>query len=89
MSILDPHKTDPESEARPEQGRADAPDPQAKKAKGGHGHWMMVACCVPMLVIAIALVATGVVGASFIVVAVACTAMMAMMMIGMSHGGDR
>ena len=36
---------------------------------------MMIACCVPMLVIAVVLVATGVVGVGFIVVAVACTAM--------------
>ena len=56
------------------------------KSAGGHG-LMMIACCIPMLVIAIALVATGVVGASFIFVAVACTAMMALMMRGMNHGG--
>lgn len=55
---------------------------------GGHSHWLMVACCVPMLVIAIALVATGVVGAGFIVVAIACTAMMVMMMRGMTGGGQ-
>ena len=40
-----------------------------------------------MLVIAIVLVATGVAGAGFIFVAVMCTAMMAMMMAGMSGGG--
>ena len=54
---------------------------------GGHG-WMMIACCIPMLVIAIVLVATGVVGFGFIIVAVMCTAMMAMMMGGM-HGGEQ
>jgi hypothetical protein len=32
---------------------------------GGHG-WMMMICCVPMLVIAIVLVATGVASSSFI-----------------------
>lgn len=51
----------------------------------GHG-WMMVACCIPMLAIAVALVAAGVVGIGFIFVAVMCTAMMAMMMRGGSHG---
>ena len=58
--------------------------------QGGHGghHWMMVACCIPMLVIAIVLVATGVAGVGFIFVALMCTAMMAMMMRGMSHGDD-
>jgi hypothetical protein len=47
---------------------------------------MMIACCIPMLVIAIVLVATGVAGPGFIVAAVMCTVMMAMMMGGMSHG---
>ena len=57
-----------------------------KRENGGHG-LMMIACCIPMLAIAIVLVAAGVVGASFIFVAVACTAMMALMMRGMNHGG--
>jgi hypothetical protein len=47
---------------------------------GGHSHWTMVACCVPMIAIAIALVATGVVGAGFLLVAVGCLLMMALMM---------
>ena len=63
------------------------PAPQAEHAPhrgpGAHG-WMMIACCIPMLVIAVALVATGVASASFLVAAVACTAMMAFMMRGMS-----
>ncbi len=61
--------------------------------KPGHrGHsWMMMACCVPMLVIAIALVATHTVSVGFLFVALACTAMMAMMMRGMKGmgGGDK
>lgn len=52
----------------------------------GHG-WMMIACCIPMIVIAVALVATGVVGAAFLFVAIACTVMMALMMRGIEHGG--
>ena len=56
----------------------------------GHG-LLMIACCIPLLVIAIALVATGVASASFLFAAIACTAMMgltmAMMMGGMSGGG--
>ncbi len=63
------------------------PGDRKPKSAGGHG-LMMIACCIPMLVIAIALVATGVVGASFIFVAVACTAMMALMMRGMHHDGQ-
>ena len=51
---------------------------------GGHS-WMMIACCIPMLAIAIALVATGVASASFLLVAVMCTAMMALMMRGMHN----
>lgn len=64
-----------------------SPQSEQKGGHEGHGHWIMIACCVPMLAIAIALVATGVVGAGFILVAVMCTAMMAAMMIGMSGTG--
>ncbi|NNM97903.1 MAG: hypothetical protein HKL89_09920 [Candidatus Dormibacteraeota bacterium] len=50
---------------------------------------MMIACCIPMLVIAAVLVATGVVSAAFLIFALACTAMMALMMRGRGHaGGD-
>ena len=65
--------------------RDPAPGPGDGGHEGGHG-WMMIACCIPMLVIAVALVASGVVGPGFLLVAVACTAMMAMMMRGMGHG---
>jgi uncharacterized membrane protein YiaA len=41
---------------------------------------MMIACCIPMLVIAVALVATGVVNAGFLLFAIGCTAMMFAMM---------
>jgi hypothetical protein len=40
-----------------------------------------------MLVIAVILVATRVASPAFLLVAVGCTLMMAMMMGGMSHGG--
>jgi hypothetical protein len=50
---------------------------------------MMIACCIPMLVIAIALVATGVVSSGFLIGAVVCTVMMALMMRGMGHGDNR
>ena len=49
--------------------------------------WMMIACCVPMLAVAVALVLTGVVSPGFLVVALVCTAMMAMMMRGGGHSG--
>jgi hypothetical protein len=73
MSTLHRHEEQPAS------GQAET--------KQGHSRWMMIACCVPMLVIAIALVATGVVGFGFLIVAVMCTLMMAAMMGGRSHGG--
>lgn len=53
----------------------------------GHSRWMMIACCVPMLLIAVAIAATGA-GFGFLIIAVACTLMMAAMMGGMSHGGE-
>ena len=61
----------------------DRSDPQ----HSGHGHWAMIACCIPMLVIAVVLVATGVAGAGFIFAALLCTLMMALMMLGMSGAG--
>jgi hypothetical protein len=60
-------------------------DQGARHAKHG---WLMVACCIPMLAIAGALVATGVVSPGFLLLAVGCTAMMASMMRGMDHGED-
>ena len=53
-------------------------------SRGGHS-WMMIACCIPMLLIALVLVATGVVGVGFLFIAVACTVMMALMMGGSDH----
>lgn len=70
------------------------PDPARSTDHAGHGghgghSWMMIACCVPMLIIAVALVATGVVGSSFLIIALVCTAMMALMMRGMNGSGDK
>ena len=63
---------------------------EAQSQHGSHaGHgWMMILCCIPMLVIAGVLVATGAVSASFLFAALACFAMMVMMMRGMSGGGQ-
>ena len=58
------------------------PDQASHGGHGGHG-WMMIICCIPMLAIAIALVAAGVVDAGFLVFAIGCTLMMALMMRGM------
>ncbi len=61
------------------------PPPDRQQGQGGHsGHgWMMIACCIPMLVIAVALVAAGAVSVSWLFAALMCTAMMALMMRGM------
>ena len=60
----------------------------ARAGTAGHGghRLMMIACCVPMLVVAGILVFTGVAGYQAILVALVCTAMMAAMMLGMPGG---
>lgn len=45
---------------------------------GGHG-LMMLVCCIPMILLAVGFVATGVAGSGAIVGALLCTAMMAVM----------
>lgn len=64
---------------------ADQQPPDARKS-GSH-HWMMLACCIPMIVVVFALLATGTVGPGFLLVAIACLVMMAVMMRGMDHAG--
>lgn len=61
-----------------------------RRSHGGHG-WMMIVCCIPMLVIAGILVVTGAASPGFLAAAAGCTLMMALMMRGMGHddGGDR
>ena len=67
---------------------ADKPTESGDEGGGNGGHsWLMIACCIPMLVIAVVLVATGVAGAGFVFAAIICTAMMWMMMRGMSGSG--
>jgi 4-hydroxybenzoate polyprenyltransferase len=66
--------------------RASVTDSPKTAGHGGHG-WMMMICCIPMVAIAIALVAAGVASPTFLLTAAACVAMMAMMMRTMDHGG--
>ena len=56
--------------------------PRVGSAHGGHGahRWMMIASCIPMLLVLGALVVSGAAGAGIIMVAVVCLAMMALMM---------
>ena len=69
------------SDARQQAGPAD----DTRGAHQAHG-WMMLICCIPMLALAVLLVATGVASARFLFAALACTAMMALMVRAMSHG---
>lgn len=66
----------------------ETPERGGHSHRGGHmGHGlMMIVCCIPMLVIAIVLVATGVASASFVFAAIACMVMMGMMMAMMMGG---
>jgi hypothetical protein len=56
--------------------------PERGGSRWGH-HLMMLACCVPMLVVVGVLVVTGVAGTGAIVYALICTGMMAAMMLFM------
>ena len=62
------------------------PEQHDTGGKGGHS-WMMIACCIPMILIAVVLVATGVVSAGFLVYALACLGMTFVMMTMMDRGG--
>ena len=77
MTVHDHH-------AHPHQGAATEGSTVGPTAHrhGGHG-LMMIVCCIPMLLIAGVLVLTGVLSPGFLLLAVACIAMMALMMTGM------
>ncbi len=61
----------------------------SQKGHGGPGghRWMMIARCIPIIVIVAPLIAVGAISAVWVLFAVACVGMMAMMMRGMNHGG--
>ena len=83
----------PDSGLPQSQQQHDAPTPALRPqndeepaAQQGHGRGhrlMMLACCVPMLLIAFALVASGTAGGGAIIFALLCTALMAAMMFAM------
>ncbi|MDA3644322.1 hypothetical protein LZ318_31080 [Saccharopolyspora indica] len=64
------------------------PEPGTGGKHRGWWHWTMIVCCIPMLAIAIALVATGVVNAGFVLIAAGCVLMMILMMWGMTGGSE-
>ncbi|OJV78720.1 MAG: hypothetical protein BGO37_12855 [Cellulomonas sp. 73-92] len=64
-----------------------APVDQPSTGGSHHGHrWMMLACCVPMLVIVAVLLATGTAGIGAVIFAVACVGIMTVMMLAMPRG---
>lgn len=78
----------PEPPLRPTDPRL-TDNQQAGGHAGHRGHgWLMIACCIPMLVVVGILLATGVVGFGFALLALACTALMAFMMRGMHGAGQ-
>ena len=64
------------------------PNPSNHAGHSGHG-WMMIICCIPMILIAIALVVTGVASPGVIFIALMCFAMMALMMRAMPGDGGQ
>ena len=64
------------------------PTPEAQNRRRRNHGWMMLLCCVPLVVFAVALVATGVASAGFLFTAALCVGMMAVMMRGMNHTGS-
>jgi Flp pilus assembly protein TadB len=91
MSAPDAERTRPPQTEEADVSDFDAGPTSSQQKEGGHGghsRWLMIACCVPMLMIAGVLVATGA-GSGFLVVALICTAMMAAMMLGMGGSGEK
>lgn len=72
------------NEDRREPHLGDNSDPE-HQSSGGHSRhrWMMIVCCIPMLVIAVALIISGTVGIGSLVLALGCVGMMAAMMFSM------
>jgi hypothetical protein len=57
--VLDGRAVDgQERQGGPAHGTADHGNHESHAGHGGHG-WMMIACCIPMLVIAVILIATA------------------------------
>ena len=56
-----------------------------KATESRHGHWLMIACCVPLVLGVVAIFAFGASGALLLPL-IACMAMMAFMMVFMMRG---
>lgn len=87
MSDHQLHGAEPEPDPHADTQDGGAQDAAGIPQKHGRGHgWMMIACCIPMLAIAVALVMSGTASPGFLVAALVCTGAMALMMGGMGHG---
>lgn len=65
-------------------------DTSSREQHSGQGHrWLMIACCIPMVVVVAVLLATGAAGSGALVFAAICLGMMALMMFAMPGGHDR
>lgn len=62
---------------------------EGHEGHGGHGShgWMVLICCIPMLLIAVGLMVAGAASPEILVPAILCTVMMALMMRAMPGGG--
>lgn len=52
-------------------------------------HWIMIACCAPVIAVAVGLVVTGYAGIGAVVIVVGCVVMMSVMSVAMGHGDRR
>jgi len=86
---IETEKAGPTAEAA-DKGATETPDCHEdggdhSHAKGhGHSHWMMIACCVPMALLAVVLLVGGA-GLASLTPFVFCALMMGLMMFGMSR----
>lgn len=69
-------------------GRNDTQQSCSHSARGGH-RLLMIACCIPMLIVVGVLVVTGVTDAAAIAYALLCLGLMALMMMLALPGGHR
>ncbi len=79
---------DPDAEKPDAEGRRGLQPREEGPHAAGHGshRWMMIACCIPMVVIVAVLIATGAAGSGSLIYAAICVGAMALMMFAMPGG---
>ena len=75
----DDHVTGADHGGHTEHGHTEHGHTEHGGGHGGHG-WMMLICCIPMLLIAVGLMVSGAASPGILVPAILCTVMMALMM---------